>query len=62
MGKNWRTNLAGYLTIAVGVLNFILQFLNGTMTGDDIAISAAAITTGGGLLNAKDQQVTGVSQ
>lgn len=61
MNQSWRTSAAGYLSIAVGILNFLLQFLNGSaMSVESFGITGTALTTGIGLLAAKDAKVTGL--
>jgi hypothetical protein len=56
--KSWQTTVTGILTIVAGVVGFGLALFNHVSL--DIAIPAlvTAITTGAGLLRAKDANVS----
>jgi hypothetical protein len=54
MGKNWRTTLAGILTLVAAGAYLGKKILAGqALTGDDLAVVVAALS-GAGLIAAKD--------
>jgi hypothetical protein len=56
--SNWKTTVAGIGSILTG-LSGLLHWINPEVPGPDLSTSLAAITTGLGLLFAKDGNVTG---
>ena len=57
MKASWRTTLTGVLTIMMAVGNAVISYLK-TKTLPDMAVTITAITSGIGLINARDNVVT----
>lgn len=58
MTKSWQTTVTGILTIVAGAVGFVLALINHVSL--DVAVPAliTAVTTGTGLLRAKDANVS----
>lgn len=56
MNTSWRTTTTGIVTVLIAVCNFVLGMVNNTPV--DIATTIAAITSGLGLVFARDNKVT----
>lgn len=57
--KSWKTTMAGIASILLGALRFFVAIKNNNLTDEAFLTGGAAITTGVGLLTAKDNNVTG---
>lgn len=60
-GKNWKTTSAGILLIIGGIVRLIFAFKAGNFSEESVMTSATTVTTGVGLLFAKDFNVTGTT-
>ena len=59
LGASWKTTVAGIATILVGLGNAIMQFIGGGgFSGVNFTVLFAAVTTGVGLIVAKDAGVS----
>lgn len=57
MKSSWKTSLAGVASILTGLLALVHAGQGGTITTSDITVALTAITTGVGLLFARDNNV-----
>lgn len=57
--KNWKTTATGVASIAGAVFGLIVGFKHGTLTEEKVMIYSTMLTTGIGLIFAKDKNVTG---
>lgn len=58
LGASWRTTIAGISTILIGIGNALAEFKSGGFGGINWTVLFAAITTGVGLIVAKDGGVS----
>jgi len=58
LGASWATTLAGISTILIGLGNAILEFSKGGFAAVNWTVLFAAVTTGVGLIVAKDANVS----
>lgn len=58
MKSSWKTSLAGVASILTGLLALIHSAQNNTITTSDITVALTAITTGIGLIFARDNNVS----
>jgi hypothetical protein len=58
LGASWKTTLAGISTILVGIGNAVAEFSQGGFGAINWTVLFAAITTGVGLIAAKDAGVS----
>jgi hypothetical protein len=58
LGASWKTTLAGISTILVGIGNAVAEFSQGGIGAVNWTVLFAAITTGVGLIMAKDAGVS----
>ena len=58
MKKSWQTTVAGVATIVASVCGFVFALVNHESLDVALPAAIAGVTTGAGLLRAKDANVT----